>query len=681
MHLKTRTRFLLLPVVSAVLAACGGSGDPAPTEACAETGEYACKTGATEPLYTFQWALNRATTFFKDFPATFATDVDLNVEPAHRQGYKGEGVRVLVLDTGVELKHEDLAANADPSMSYNFLTGTDDPFPELSPPDSAAHGTAVAGMIAAAQNGKGVMGIAPRATVGGANLLSSTNWQSDLLLAFGGAPWSSKADVFNGSFGDSVALAQGYDDETDGATLAVRQLKRLRGGKGGVFLKSAGNSFQEGTCGTGLAYYSCSNVGNDRLTLEPSVVTVAALNAMGRASSYSSAGSVVWVTGMGGEFGSSGTYGEGVSAGRVQNGPTIFSTDLSGCVNGFSNTAASTLFQRGQSSRNGQPDNANCDYTYMNGTSSSAPTMSGVVALMLSANPDLTWRDVRDILQKSSRKVDADYSANLVPGGTKRYGALMSLNTNQLLDLRGSAVDIRDGSFVAPVELGWQKNAAGLEHSNRYGFGVPDAGRAVELALEYKKDPSRSRTADVKIPDFTPLSYRQKGGTDVPDPEDLAEFGFVDIGSPFPYRRVTEDVASLTVADAGTVDAFQVRLSGENVCLGSLGIAVRSPSGTMSLLKLPNDAFRAGYYNLPWGSGPWNKFDNYGLSSATFYGEQARGDWKVFLIAANPDEQIEIYRVVDNKREFMMSEKCSSTLEDGSPADFKFMVEARVIAQ
>jgi subtilisin family serine protease len=41
-------------------------------------------------------------------------------------------------------------------------------------------------------------------------------------------------------------------------------------------------------------------------------------------------------------------------------------------------------------------------YTSMSGTSMSAPHISGVVALMLEANPNLTWREVKSILQKNS---------------------------------------------------------------------------------------------------------------------------------------------------------------------------------------------------------------------------------------------------------------------------------------
>jgi len=51
--------------------------------------------------------------------------------------------------------------------------------------------------------------------------------------------------------------------------------------------------------------------------------------------------------------------------------------------------------------------NENYDYTQrMNGTSSAAPIVSGVIALMLEANPNLTYRDIRIILAKTARKND-----------------------------------------------------------------------------------------------------------------------------------------------------------------------------------------------------------------------------------------------------------------------------------
>src|SRR5690606_31276284 len=151
------------------------------------------------------------------------------------------------------------------------------------------HGTPVAGIIAAAQNGKGVMGIAPRVRIGGVNFLeyqSVAGWAA----AMGGAPWSSSADVINASLGYSGAPFS-YDSEDDSYTPIMRCLKKLRGGKGAIFLTAAGNDCHSFECGLGAAYYDCSNPGTDELgPKEPNTIVVAAVNAFGESSSYSSVG-------------------------------------------------------------------------------------------------------------------------------------------------------------------------------------------------------------------------------------------------------------------------------------------------------------------------------------------------------------------------------------------------------
>ena len=373
---------------------------------------------------------------------------------------------------------------------------------------------------------------------------------------------------------------------------------------------------------------------------------------------------MVWITGLGGEYGGEGNYGEGSDNG---DGPTIFSTDLRGCIYGFSYTGAETPFLRGQTVRNGRPDNPDCDYTYMNGTSAATPTITGVVALMLNANPALTWRDVRDILRISARKVDADYIHHIPRKGDKPFGALEDLATNQPTSQMGSATDIRDGSTAFPMDLGWQKNAAGYEYSNWYGFGVPDTEKAVELALQYKNDPSLSRAKDVQVPDFSEVAYWQLNPLTGTEPSDYPGVHFRD--GAFPYQRVTS--LGTFKASAQTVDQLQVRLSGEDVCLGSLGIAAKSPSGTVSLLKLPNDHFKAdGIHN----------FNAYTLGSFAFYGEQAKGDWELFAIASNPDTQIEVVEIINNQRHTRLSTVCPST-DGGGPIDYKLLTEARIIAQ
>ncbi|WP_226470706.1 S8 family serine peptidase, partial [Luteimonas panaciterrae] len=94
------------------------------------------------------------------------------------------------------------------------------------------------------------------------------------------------------------------------------------------------------------------------------------------------------------------------------------------------------------------------------GTSAATPMVSGVAALMLEANPRLTYRDVKYILATTARQIHPDQP-----------------------DVRHP--DDR-GQVLVP---GWTKNAAGHAFSNWYGFGLVDATAAVTKAADFKPLP------------------------------------------------------------------------------------------------------------------------------------------------------------------------------------------------
>jgi lantibiotic leader peptide-processing serine protease len=82
----------------------------------------------------------------------------VNAEAAFARGYKGEGVIVAVLDNGFYLNHPDIAPNVYSSIS--FVPGEPAQFQNY---NLFGHGTHVAGIIAAADNDVGTVGIAPKA--------------------------------------------------------------------------------------------------------------------------------------------------------------------------------------------------------------------------------------------------------------------------------------------------------------------------------------------------------------------------------------------------------------------------------------------------------------------------------------------------------------------------------------
>jgi len=518
------------------------------------------------------------------------------------------------LDDGVDINHEDLKANVNTSMTWNFETNTSDPTPTGI---NQAHGTNVAGIIGAAQNGIGVMGIAPKVTLGAAGDMESESINAaQQYAAFGGAPWSINAHIINYSLGGNPKAPPPYENSD---AVGGQPWANLRNGKGLIVVQSAGNEYLRaesraclGIGNTETKIIPCENPANNNELLNPMRLSIAAANAKGFRAGYSNAGSINWVTGLGGDT-PSGNYGEAgktSSSADIQetDGPTIYSTDQTGCPLGYardykppteSQPHWQTQFRLGGSAIN-IAKNSNCNYSTMNGTSASAPTITGVVALMLSANPNLSWRDVRHILATTSKQIDSSYGS--------RDGRNKQINLSDFTFTDSTSTALTDGASATRLDYGWQTNAAGYKYSNWYGFGLADATAAVAKAKAMTKYMSASLTLPkfIAVPEITNKS--------------------------FTYGRVTK-LGEFSVAGADKVDGMQLRLNPganiDNLCIGSVGIYVQSPSGTVSILALP--------YNIYWASqSKLIEENNYGLGTYAFYGEEAAGAWQVFAVSGTP---------------------------------------------
>lgn len=86
-----------------------------------------------------------------------------------------------------------------------------------------------------------------------------------------------------------------------------------------------------------------------------------------------------------------------------------------------------------------------CENTFR-GTSSAAPLAAGIIALLLEANPKLTWRDVQHIVVDTAKK-------------------------------------------TSPLDEGWKTNGAGKQFNHKFGFGRMDALAMVKAALKWKNVP------------------------------------------------------------------------------------------------------------------------------------------------------------------------------------------------
>ncbi len=170
----------------------------------------------------------------------FALDVELDntwgvnrigAGPVHQSGVRGAGVKVAVIDTGIDYNHPDLAANY--AGGFDFVNNDDDPF------DDNKHGTHVAGTVAARDDDSGVVGVAPDATLYGLKVLDA-NGSGSFSGVIAALQWAvdNGVQITNNSYGSSVdpgATTQAAFDNSAAAGI--------------LHVAAAGNS---GTCdGTG----------------------------------------------------------------------------------------------------------------------------------------------------------------------------------------------------------------------------------------------------------------------------------------------------------------------------------------------------------------------------------------------------------------------------------------------
>ena len=147
---------------------------------------------ATDPLAPLEWGLDNIGQIV--WGTSFGTaDADIDAPEAWTVTH-GAGATVAVVDTGVDTGHPDLSANLLPGRDF-----VDD---DSDPVDGNGHGTHVTGTIAAAENGIGVVGVAPEAHVIPLRVLDNagSGWGSDVAAAFAWAG-DNHVQVVNASLG------------------------------------------------------------------------------------------------------------------------------------------------------------------------------------------------------------------------------------------------------------------------------------------------------------------------------------------------------------------------------------------------------------------------------------------------------------------------------------------------
>lgn len=317
----------------------------------------------------------------------------MNINKAWQQGVTGKGIVVAVVDDGLQQSHPDLEDNYDPSASFDLVD-----FDEIPDPmgNFSGHGNRCAGVIAAsANNTECGVGVAFNARLGGIRIFGEEDDDStDSMEALAFEYKRDYIDIYSCSWGPEDT---GWDMEGPGE-LARGQLeegtKTGRLGKGSIFVFAAGNG--------GRQYDSCAYNGYANSVF---TITVSGVNKNGSIPGYAERCSAVMAA----------TYSQD-NEGEVD---SIITSDLdSTCSSTFEATSAATALA------------------------------SGIIALAMEVNPEVTWRDVQHLIA---------YSSN----------------------------------HDVPRSGDWMQNAAGLWVSSYFGFGLMDAAALVNYSRSWHTVPEQ----------------------------------------------------------------------------------------------------------------------------------------------------------------------------------------------
>ncbi|KAK0564317.1 pheromone processing endoprotease [Tilletia horrida] len=296
--------------------------------------------GIADPIFPEQWHLANGKII----------GYDLNISDVWRQGIRGKGINVALIDDGLDMHSPDLKDNFYEEGSYDFNAHTKLPEPRAS---DDQHGTRCAGEIAAVKNDACGVGVAYEARVAGLRILSGPISDAD------------EAAALNYDYNNNHIYSCSWGPPDDGKSMDAPK---------GLIAKAILNGIHNGRHGKGSIYVFAGGNGGgsddqcnfDGYTNSIYSMTIAAVDREGKHPYYSEMCSAnlaaAWSSGS---------------------GDHIHTTDVA---------------WQGKN---------RCTSSH-GGTSAAAPLVAGVVALALQARPDLTWRDVQHIAVHSAIMINPD---------------------------------------------------------------------------------------------------------------------------------------------------------------------------------------------------------------------------------------------------------------------------------
>jgi subtilisin family serine protease len=381
-----------------------------------------------DPLFSQQWYLSHKG------GNQLASNSHIMVEKAWDITRGVRSVVVAVVDDSFDLNHPDFQGSGKIVAPRDLKENDFLPLPN---DQEASHGTACAGIAIAEENGTGIAGVAPgcafmpiRTTgyLDDESIEQIFDWAVEKGASVISCSWGASAVYFPLSIRQRAAV--------------TRAATKGRNGKGCVILFAAGNANRPVSGVVNERNWAKNILSGDTkwlsgFAVHPDVITVAASTSLNKKAAYSN-------------------WGENISVcAPSNNAPPGMWFQATGYVYTQPGIAAALpglgVFTTDQLGAAGY-DLGNFTNTF-GGTSSATPVVAGVVGLILSVNPDLTARQVNNILEETADKI-IDSEADLQLGR-------------------------REGTYD---EKG---------HSQWFGYGKVNAFRAVEAAKKLRATPNR----------------------------------------------------------------------------------------------------------------------------------------------------------------------------------------------
>jgi subtilisin family serine protease len=446
----------------------------------------------------------------------------------------GKGINITVVDDGLEINHEDLVASAyamETGFHRNFNDGPEnDPSPTKLKQN---HGTNCAGLVGARGfNEIGVVGVAPEARLMGLRLIAGEAGDDAEGTALAWQPEGILTHVSSNSWGPT-------DDGANAGRIGPLHMAGIekaatqnRDGKGTVIVVSAGN-------GRG----NRDDASYDEFSGSRFAIQVAAVNRKGEQSSYSEGGMGVAISAIGGEF----------------NPPEVLWT-----TNNSGDEELAALKEAFETSQ------ALVNYSdAFNGTSAAAPQVSGAAALLLERNPDLGYRDVKEILIRTARREPLTGGDEFKENGaglrfSHSFGAGL-LNVSGALNLANGWTNLGPLTSISETASG----SAPIPEDNSGATATFEIGEASKLRVEHVeftvtlKHPVRGELGFAIISPSGMISVAEARPKD--DAADFTEYKFTSVRH---WGENSEGTWRVRVIDAkandsgGTLEKVDLRLWG-----------------------------------------------------------------------------------------------------------------------